>query len=274
MKNLLRISVLLLIASAIVLASCKKDPIDLENSYMDIIYENGNGLWICDNTLRYVANLSPNSLTGDKVNITYTSEADPIGFTIESAYSNTILEWGRDEYNIQKIDRTVKMATFTDADKGFLKVNPAGDNVTIKIGDNVLNETIEFEGKQETLVVANFGIAGNGYWHGDIYLYNEDGVRPEIKIYSQSNTNQVTLTPNSDLGDNGYRAADPNTSEPFGYTIYSVNLVYDAETGTGYGNEILVNADSDIFYVVIDGKTYSHQYNGERIYREIMTEVN
>lgn len=273
MKNLAKLKVLLLIVMAIIFNSCKKDPIDLENSYMDIIYEHGNGLWVCDNTLRYVANLSPNTLTGEKVNITYTSEADTVGFTIESVYYNTILDWGRDQYNIQRIDRSFEMASFTDADKGFLKVNPAGDKVTIKIGD-AFSEIVNFEGKQETLVVANFGIRGNGLFHGEIKLYNESGVRPEIKVYSQSHTDQVTLNPDSDLGDNGYRAADPSTSEAFGYTIYSLNLVYDPASGSGYGDGIIVNEDSDTFYAIINGKTYSHQYDGERIYNSIMTPIN
>mgnify|MGYP001030496911 FL=1 len=273
MKKFERLFVLVLLVSVTIFSSCKKDPIDLENSYMDIIYGSDEGLWVGDNDLRYVANLAPETLSGETVTINYSSQADPDGITIESGYYNTTLDWGRDVYNIQKIDRSFETAAFTDEEKGFLKVNPAGDEITITIGDNKFVETVEFEGKHEQLVVANFSISGEDCWIGDVKYYNEEGVKPEIKIYSESHPTPITVNPDPDLGDDGYRPADPELSEPFGHTIYSVVLTYGSNS-SGWANEVFVNSESDTFYVELGGQTFSMTYDGERMYKKIMAPVN
>ncbi|MDD2200662.1 MAG: hypothetical protein PHE08_13125, partial [Bacteroidales bacterium] len=92
MKKFERLFVLVLLVSVTIFSSCKKDPIDLENSYMDIIYGSDEGLWVGDNDLRYVANLAPETLSGETVTINYSSQADPDGITIESGYYNTTLD--------------------------------------------------------------------------------------------------------------------------------------------------------------------------------------
>lgn len=274
MKKLETILILLFVTSLMVFNSCKKDPKDLENSYMDIIIDSDNGLSVIENNLRYVANLSPNTLSGEKVNINYSSQADPVGYTIESGYANTILDWGNDEYNIQRIDRSFDAAAFTNADKGFLKVNPAGDKITIKIGDNAFTETVDFKRKYNKAIVISTSISGQGYLMGEIKYYNEEELRPEIKMYSTSHPDEITTTPHSEYGDNGYRASDPSVSEAFGYSIYTINLVYDEASSNATGNNVLVNNDSDTIFVIIDGETYSVTYQGEKLYKELMTPVN
>jgi hypothetical protein len=273
MKNFEKLFVLLLLGAVTILSSCKKDPIDLENSYMDIIYGSDNGLWAGDNDIRYVANLAPETLSGGTVNITYSSQADPVGFTIESVYWNTTMDWGRDVYNIQKIDRSFKTAAFTDADNAFLKVNPEGDEITITIGDDKLVETVDFEGKHEKLIVANFTRGGQDCWLGNVKYYNEDGEKPEIKLYSESHPNPITVNADPDLGENGYRPSDPEVSEPFGYAVYSGVLTYSSES-SGWDNEVFVNSESDTFYVEIEGQTFSMVYDGESMYQKIMAPVN
>lgn len=270
MKNLIKTIVVLFALSAI-LTACKKDAVDLKNSYMNIIVSE-NGLWAFDNDIRYVANLKPGTLTGDKVTITYTSEADPQGISIESSYLNTELTSGRDVYNIQKIDRSFYVAVETNADKGRLKVNPDGDNVTITIGDNAFSETVKFEKKYNPLVVANTPISGVGCLYGDIHYYNETEERPEIKIYSKTSSSPIKVMPNADLGENGYRAANVETGDDFSYTTYKMTLVYDREKYQGTGsNEIDINLDSDIIYVEIEGVKFSVPIEGEKIYQTIMS---
>lgn len=275
MKNFTKISALAVLLAAFVLifSSWKKDPVELENSYMDFIVSE-HGVWAGENDIRYVANLKPETLSGEDVTITYSSEADPEGFSVETGYYNTTLEYGRDMYNIQKIDRSFYAAASTDADGSCLKVNPEGDVITIDIGNGAFTETIDYEKPQEPLMVASITIGGNGYITGDVYYYNEEGDRPEISMYSESDQTAITTMPNSDLGDNGYRASDPSAGTDFGYTIYSVTLVYEPENAPGWDNEVNVNFESDTFYVSIEGNTFSVPVEGETIYKTIMTPVS
>jgi hypothetical protein len=271
-----KLSVVITVLAGFLIAfsGCKKDPIDLENSYMDII-TGSQGLWVGEYDLRYVANMSPGTLSGGETTIKYTSQADPDGFTIESVYYNTTMDYGRDVYNIQQIDRSIDVAAYTDADDHVLKVNPAGDVVTIDIGDGALVETVDFEGKQEKLLVADITIGGNGFISGNIKYYNETAERPEISMYSESNQTPVVTGPHPDMGDNGYRASNPETSEEFGHTHYSVVLLYEPENDPGYSNQVEVDYDSDTFYVELDGVTYSMPINGEpRYYKVVLTPDN
>jgi hypothetical protein len=273
MKKLSSVMVLL-IGLIIAFSGCKKDSIDLENSYMEEI-TGEKGLWVEENDLRYVIRLSPGTLSGGETTIKFTSEADPEGFTIDAVYYNTTMDYGRDVYNIQKIDRSIDVAAYTDADKEVLQVNPAGDVVTIDVGDGAFTETVTFEGKQEKLLVANITIGGNGYISGSVKYYNETGERPEITMYSESDPTDVVTGPNSDMGENGYRASDPEVSEHFGHTHYSVVLLYEPENDPNWDNQVEVNYDSDTFYVELGGKTYSMPINGEqRYYQEILTPVS
>lgn len=268
MKHVIKLFSALLIL-AIILPACKKDTVDLKNSYMDIVLSE-EGLWAVDNDIRYVANLAPGTLTGEKVTITYTSEADPEGISIEAAYRNTELTFGRDVYRVQQIDRNFYVATETNADEYRLKVNPEGDKVTITIGDNLLTETVDFNKKYDPLIVSNFTISAKGCINGDIKYYNQDGDRPQIKLYSASNSSPITVSPNSDLGDNGFYPSDIAVLQDFGYTIYSASLVYDPENAPNYSNQVMINFESDILYVEIEGKTYSTPIAGEKIYQTIM----
>jgi len=272
MKNLIKLS-FSFIVFAVIFSSCKKDAVDLENSYMDIIVSE-DGLWAGDNNLRYVAYLEPGSISGETVTIKYSSEADPEGYSFEAAYYNTTLESGRDVYNIQKIDRYFEVATETIADDGILKVNPDGDNVTITIGNNIFSETVEFEKKHDPLLVADIGTHGGDYMTGDIIYYNETAERPGIKLYSDSDDTKVHAVPDSDLWDNGYYAADPSVNNYFGRTHYPITIVFDPAEAPGFKNEVKINEESDIIYVDIEGKTYSIKFEGEALYKEIMDKEN
>ncbi|MDA3912087.1 MAG: hypothetical protein PF448_12100 [Bacteroidales bacterium] len=267
-----KLSVVIVIFAGFLIAfsGCKKDPVDLENSYMDVI-TGTQGLWIGENDLRYVANMSPGTLSGDgETTIKYSSEADPEGFTIESAYYASTITSGQDVYNIHTIDRTIDVAAYTDADDAVLKVNPAGDVVTIDIGDGAFVETVDFEGKQENLLVARISIGGTGYISGSVKYYNETEERPEITMYSESDQTAIVTGPDLAMGEDGYRASGADVSEHFGHTQYSVVLLYDQEENPGWDNQVRVNYDSDTFYVELDGKTYSMPINGESSYYQII----
>lgn len=275
MKNLIRLSILLIIVGlSTYFTACKKDAKDLENSYMDFM-TGEYGLWVGENDLRYIANLAPGTLSGNSVSINYSSQADPTGYTIDAAYYNTTLEYGRDVYNIQKIDRSFDLAASTNAEDGCLAVNPGGDVVTIDIGNGAFVETINFEGKHDPLLVADVTIGGNGYIMGNIIYYNEDADRPEIKIYSETDPSGVLTMPNDDLGDDGYYHSDSTSSHHyFGSTMYSLVMVYEPDNAPGFDNEVEVDFDAGTLYVEIEGKTYSVPIEGETIYQTIMEPVN
>lgn len=270
MKNLFKTFIALILLLTI-LPSCKKDAVDLSNSYVEFITSEA-GLWAGENDVRMVANLTPGSITGDKVPITISSEANPNGVTFDAAYYKTTLESGRDVYNIQQIDYTFKVGAFNNEDKRTLKVNPNGDKVTVKIGDNILTESISFIKPFELLIVANITISGNGYITGNINYYNETGLRPTIKLYSASNSTAVYADPNPDLGDNGYYAPNPDLNDYFGYTTYSTTLVYEEENAPGFSNQVFVDFESDVLFVEINGKKYSVPIEGETIYKTIMAQ--
>lgn len=282
MKHLIR-TFIVLFALAAVLPACKKDAVDLENSYMEIYSDNDDGnITSVENELSYLVNLSPGTLSGGVVTVTYSSEADPEGFSIEAKYYDTEFEYGRDVYNVQQISYyNFYAAAETNADEKRLKVNPEGDKITITVGDNVLSETIDFDNKYYPTMVANFGQglsievegqdeneSGLG---GEIMFYNETGERPDIVVYSESDPTRKTISPNADLYDNGYQASDVETKEDFGRTYYSLALVFEPQNPDIWPNDIIVNSESDIIYVEIDGKTFSVAYEGESIYQTIMS---
>ncbi len=246
----------MLFAIAAVFSACKKDPVDLENSYMDLLVSE-EGVTAVENEVRYVANLSPGSLSGEKVTVTYTSEADPEGISFEAAYWSDELTFGRDIYNVQQIDRNFYVATETSADEKRLKVNPDGDKITITIGENVLSETVDFEKKYDPLLVASIGQGISGGLNGKINYYNETGERPTIKAYSESDPTPVSLTPDSDLGDKGYYASDIEIGRDFGRTVYPISLISDPANAPGYDYQVNVDEESDVLYVEIGDKTYS-----------------
>lgn len=267
MKHLIK-TVIVLLALAAVLPACKKDPVNLKNSYMDMLISS-DGVTAVENEVRYVANLTPGTLSGGEVTITYSSEADPEGISLEASYWNDEITSGRDVYKVQKIDRNFYAATETNADKKRLKVNPDGDKITITIGDNVLTETVNFVKKYDPLLVANISQGVNGGLSGDINYYNETGERPTITAYSDSDPTRVTLTPHPDLGDNGYYASDIEGGRDFGYTVYSISLIFDPEEASGYDYEVDVNHESDVLHVEIDDKTFSMPIEGEARFSHI-----
>ncbi len=270
MKPVIKIFVLLFSVS-ILMSACKKDEKDLENSYISFI-SSENGLWAVDNDLRYIANLKPGSISGAKATVTFTSQADPEGFSVEIGYYNTTIESGRDVYKVQQIDGRFKVGASTDADEMFLKVNPDGDVVTVTVGENVISKTISFEKKYDPLMVADITISGTGYISGEIEYYNETADRPEISMYSGTDPTLVTTAPWADIGDNGYIASDVTTNDPFGRTMYSVSLVYDADQApANLTNAVMVNFDDDVLAVVIGDKTFSVPVQGETIYKTIMS---
>jgi hypothetical protein len=270
MKNLIKTSFILL-AMAAVFSACKKDPVDLENSYMTMIVSE-DGVTAVENEVRYVANLSPGTLSGGEVTVTYSSGADPEGFSLEASYWSNELTFGRDVYNVQQIDRNFYVATETNADEKRLKVNPDGDKITITIGDNVFSETVDFVKKYDPLLVASITQGVSGGLHGKIYYYNETGERPTITAYSDSDPTPVSLTPLSDVGDNGYYASDAESGDDFGRTVYSISLIFDAEESSGYDYEVNVNHESDVLYVEIGDKTYSMPIeNDDRFYQITMS---
>ena len=269
MKNLLKLS-LTLIVLTVVFSACKKDAQDLENSYMNIITSE-DGLWAAENDIRYVANLSPGTLTGEKVTVTYTSEADPTGISVEASYWNDELTSGRDVYKVQQIDRSFYVAAETNIEKNRLKVNPDGDKVTITIGDNLFTETVDFKKKYEPLIVADITQGVTGGIHGHIYYYNETGERPDITMYSESDPTLVTVSADDELYDNGFRPTDVESGYDFGRTYYPVTLVTNHEEALGYDYEVNVNYESDTFYVKIGDKTYSVPVEGETLYLTIMS---
>ncbi len=262
-------TILVLLAIVAFLPSCKKDPVDLENSYMDIIMPSDNGVWHPANDIRYVANLTPGTLTGDKVTVTYSSEADPEGFSVESSYWNNELTFGRDVYKVQQIDRNFYVAAETNAEEKRLKVNPDGDKVTITIGDNILTETVDFVKPYDPLLVATITQGVSGGLAGNINYYNETGQRPTITAYSDSDPTRVTLTPHPDLGDNGYYASDIEGGHDFGRTVYSISLIFDPSEAAGWDYEVNVNEESDILYLEMDGETFSMAISGEDRYYQI-----
>lgn len=267
MKNYLKIGIVFLAVSTLFTA-CKKDSVDLEDSYMDLIVSE-EGVWAAENEIRYVANLSPGSLSGDKVTVTYTSEADPEGFSVEAAYWNDELTFGRDVYKVQKIDRNFYASTQTNAEEERLKVNPDGDKITITIGDNVFSETVDFVKQYDPLLVADITQGVSGGLGGDIQYYNENGERPAITAYTDSNPTPVTLTPNSDLGDDGYLESDLEILRDFGYTSYSISLIFRPDEASGWDYEVNANKESDVLYIEIGDKTYSMPIDGEDRYYKI-----
>lgn len=270
MKHLIK-TFIVLFGLAAILPACKKDSVDLENSYMDLIIDE-DGVWAAENEVRYVANLTPGSLSGDKVTVTYTSGADPEGFSVEAAYWSNELTFGRDVYNVQQIDRNFYASTETNAEEERLKVNPEGDKITITIGDNVFSETVDFVKKHDPLMVADITQGVSGGLAGDIQYYNETGERPTITAYTDSDPTPVTLTPNSDLGDNGYFASDLDVLRDFGYTVYSISLIFRPDEASGWDYEVNTNKESDVLYVEIGDKTYSMPIDGEdRYYKIIMS---
>jgi hypothetical protein len=269
MKHLIKVFIILFAAAA-VLPACKKDAVDLENSYMDLLLDDEDGvLTAVNNEIRYVANLSPGSLSGDKVAVTYTSGADPEGYSKELNYWNDELTSGRDVYNVQKLDYNFYVAAETNIEKKRLKVNPDGDKVTITIGDNVFSETVDFKKKYNPLMVADITQGVSGGLYGDINLYNETGERPTIKAYTESSQTPISLTPNSDLGDNGYYESDVEGSHDFGRTVYPISLIFRPDEASGYDYEINANKESDILFVEIGDKTYSMPIDGEDRYYQI-----
>jgi len=282
MKHLIKVFIILFAAAA-VLPACKKDAVDLENSYMDLILDDEDGvLTAVNNEIRYVANLSPGSLSGDKVTVTYTSGADPEGYSKELNYWNNELTFGRDVYNVQQLDYNFYVAAETNIEKNRLKVNPDGDKVTITIGDNVFSETVDFKKKYNPLMVANFGQgisidvegqdeneSGLG---GEIKYYNETGERPDIVVYSDSDPTPKTFSPSSDRGDNGYYESNAEEQyHNFGYTHYTVRLVFEPQNPDIWTESIITNSETDVIYVEIDGKTFSVAYEGETIFQTIMS---
>jgi hypothetical protein len=269
MKHLIR-TFIVVFGLAAVLPACKKDAVDLENSYMDLLLDDEDGVVTAvHNEIRYVANLAPASLSDGKVTVTYTSEADPEGLSKELNYWNNELTYGRDVYNVQQLDYNFYVAAQTSAEENWLKVNPEGDKITITIGDNVFSETVDFKKKHDPLIVANITQGLSGGLGGDFYYYNETGDRPDIKIYSDTDSSPITASPDDQLGDNGYYASDLVSGHEFGYTIYPVSLITDPEADTNWTNEVDVNAESDVLYVEINGKTFSMPINGEDRYYQI-----
>lgn len=272
MKKFFKLS-LILIGLSVVFSACKKDPVDLENSYMDITED----CWVGDNYYQFTANLAPGTITeGEKVTVTYTSEADPVGITAELPYYNTTLDWGNDVYNIQKVSGTFYAAAFSNEDDYRLKVNPAGDDITITIGDNLYQETVAFDGKYDPLIVCKIFISGAGYITGSVKYYNETADRPQIEMSSNTQTTPITVNADSELGDNGYYAS--GETEDFGYTAYDATLVYDENDpdypGFPEDEIVMVNLESGTFYVKIDDILYSAPLEGETLSNVLMTPVN
>lgn len=261
MKKVLK-TIILLVAVSIAFSSCKKDPVDLENSYMDFLIE--DDLWAADNEVRVIANLTQGSLVEDMASINISSEADPEGITIERGYYRYAAKLGHggQEYNVDQLDFNFYTAVYSDAENKTIKVNPDGDKVTITIDDNVFSDEISFVKPYDPLFVADFHNSGGDWDNWSIYYYNEEGAIPDIKMYSKSHPDPVTISPNSDLGENGYRAADPEVSghDFFGNTAYGVQLVYEPRGGS---NEVVIEGDDDVIYLEMGDDTFSVPYSND-----------
>lgn len=138
-------------------------------------------------------------------------------------------------------------------------MNPDGDKVTVKVEDDIFEDYISFKKPVDPLIVPGYYTAGTNwvYWHID--YYNEDGDKPNIKVYTKSHPTKVTISPISDLGDNGYVAADPESKGHnfFGRTTYPLTL---ATEKTGDQNEVLTDGEGDIIYLEMTGETFSIPY--------------
>lgn len=239
------------ITTTIVFSACgEKDEMSTEESIVDVVIDNDKNrseLNMYDNDFTVDARLVPDGLDG-MVDIKITSNADPVGFTLQANLDDGSYVEGKIKYLYKRFYKSFQVALFTDADREAIKVNGSGDIITINIADGLVVKTIPFNA---------ITCVSHTYWSQMdannisstcfIYDYNFDGSQnPSIKVWTSYDDTKVdyNLEWNDPTQYNGLPA----------FNNYSIGIDFIINSATGNG-KVGATANCTV-YIEYNNKVY------------------
>lgn len=141
MKQLSKISALILFVALFSITSCKKDEEDLKNSEMDLTAKY-DGVWtlnLYQNQLDIRGKIAPKDAPSSQIELRITSNADPVGFAFTANLTNSDFTEGKVKYLYKSLNTSVTGGNFTDAARKIIKVDSTGDHIEVTLGNNLIN---------------------------------------------------------------------------------------------------------------------------------------
>ena len=240
---------------AMVFSGCKKEDVNLETPSITLDENNDfndelNSLNLDDNELSIKAMLPPD-LVGDSVDIRITSDSDTDGFTLRVKTEVREYTEGNENVRYKSVYTTVNVAAFTDAERKYIKINSAQEDVHVSIQDDLVSGSYPVDGTEFVSVT---------FWptwsEGTVFLYGRSFDAAEnksIEVWTSSDETKVTI-----VGE--YK--DPSTyNAPPAFNSYTFTLTFVEGSSNSSAGEIGA-IDGDVLYIKYNGATYSIPFRG------------
>ena len=236
-----------------VFSSCKKDEQSIDKPIL--VLEQGStslsALRPGFDQLNYDLQVAPEDVNNGKVTIKVTSDADPLGFSFEASTTASSYVEGKIKFLLERATGIVYAGNHTDATAKRIKVDPAGDEIEITIGNNVISKTFPYVAG-ETLKYT--------FWSYDrsatVFLYNYiyDGTEAkQIEIWSTRDDQHVNIDGKWD-DPSLYQGLPSFNNYSFGVKFLD-GFSYPADTVVG------IYPEGDTVFIKYNNKTYWQVYN-------------
>lgn len=241
------------IATAVIFSSCKKEEQSIEKAVLDV--ENNitgtNTLTTSYETMSFDGQVAPEDVTGGKITIKVTSNADPAGFEMQVSTTAGDYVEGKTRYLYERFTGLINAANHTDADAERIKVAPAGDVIKIVVGDNIIEKTINFDGAESLKYQFwNSSSSATIFLYGYTYSGSES---KQIEVWTTRDSQHVTLTGIWD-DPTQYQGLPAFNNFTFSFT-YNDGWSYPADKLVG------IYPEGDTLFVKYGAKTYRTVYN-------------
>ncbi len=268
MKQLTKISALILFITLFSITSCKKDEEDLKYSDMDLVAEY-NGVWtlnLYQNELDIRGKIAPKDAPSSQIELRITSNADPVGFKFTANLTNSDFTEGKVKYLYKNLNTSVTAGNFTDANRKIIKVDSTGDHIAVSLGNNLLNGNFPINSSDivsltywpydHTATLFLRGYRFNGNEDKNVYVWTSRDPYPLLINLQYDDPLQYAGLPNFNSFNTSLQFMDgPNAFPNFLGVFFQNDLVFVDYGGVVYSSVLGENTFAPLVRTQMKSKT-------------------